>query len=200
MQNLSEPLRVRIHLNLGRPEQAENTIKVRSPKSGRWITLAYADQLRLKNVEPVVHLAAQKRIAKTGGRKSPHAFLEGDLISFQGRMREKRPRGFDALADDLLARMDRSRKLSTAFNTVAINYNPRFANCFYADNQDKSEINERFVRADNLYAIGWRFCVEGGEFAPFEKGNRNKNYQKSLAQTSAFERRALEKVARKFSA
>jgi len=196
-QNIEQPLRVRIHLNLARPELSESSVKVKSPKTGAWLTIAYASEMKLANVIPVVHQAAQKRVVEKGGRKSPHAFLEGDLISFSGRLRDKMPESLKKLATDILRFEKRAACLSSEFNGVAINYNPRFASCFYRDQPTKEQVKERFVGADVLIVRGWAFHVTGGRFTGLSKSDTVQNYQQVLTRTSGFEKQAFRK-ARKF--
>lgn len=187
-------LRVRIHLNLAQPDRAESSIKVQGEKGG-WITLAYGHDLIMENVVPVVHTAAQKKIAETGGRKSPHAFLEGDLVSFAGRLRENTPSQMSEQKSILShLKTDDQPSLIHDFNTAAsINYNPRFASCFYQDQQNKDDIDQKLISAKRLIVRGWTFRTIKPVFAVFEEYDRVENYKKSIAQSSEFERLALKR-------
>lgn len=187
-------LRVRIHLNLAQPDRAESSIKVQS-ENGGWITLAYGHDLIMENVVPVVHTATQKKIAETGGRKSPHAFLEGDLVSFAGRLRANTPAQMDKkkLILSKLKTDDRP-SLTRDFNTAAsINYNPRFASCFYQDQQNKDDIDQKLISAKRLIVRGWTFRTIKPVFKAFEENDRVQDYKKSMAQSSEFERLALKR-------
>lgn len=83
-------MRVQIHLNLAKPQLAETVVRIQS-ESGAWIGVAYATRLHLNNVVPVINSAAQHNIAKGSSKKTPHAFLEGDLIHFEGNKHVSAP-------------------------------------------------------------------------------------------------------------
>lgn len=152
-------MRVQIHLNLAQPHLAENVVRIQSQR-GAWIGVAYATQLVLKNVVPVVDIHAQQAVADGLQKKTPHAFLEGDLIHCVGRIREKAPSLLKEVFSMPVAD-DFSHYVSLQDNQV--NYNPRFAQCFYRKDQ---VVTEKFVRADTLVVVGWNFYTQGNTFEP----------------------------------
>lgn len=154
-------LRVRIHLNLARPDLAENAVRVQTA-FGSWSTVAYANELVLENCVPVINTASQQKIEQGKSRKVPHAYLEGDLVHFKGRLRNLATSRAKALAEGKLVQ-------DPGFNATAatlasqgqpINYNPRFAKCFYIDRQCRNEIQDRFVSCPRLAVVGWKFFAQ----------------------------------------
>ena len=187
---MAHPLRVQIHLNLAEPQAAENVVRLQSA-SGTWVGVAYATELVLTNVHPVVHLPLQERIARGDLHKVPHAFLEGDLLHFKGRWRELAPAA-------LIQQASQGFHETTAFpalvsqareSAVGINYNPRFASCFYADQASKEAIDSRFVSAGQAVILGWKCWVFEPSLVPLEAACRCQ--PQALEKTSEFERRAL---------
>jgi len=150
-------MKVRIHLNLAKPERAETSVKIQS-ESGAWITVAYATELRLIDCKPVVNVGTQKRVERGEHHKTPHAFLEGTLAHFKGRVRSKAPDKLIKKAVPWLIEKPLSYKPE---EFQKINYNPRFASCFYLDTGDKKTINEKFIACDRLNVIGWSFQGKG---------------------------------------
>lgn len=166
-------MRVRIHLNLAKPELAETAVRIQAP-SGAWSTVGYATELILENCRPVVDLAAQNKISQGSTRKVPHAFIEGDLVHFKGRARSKAPPALLKCAKPHMTRnasfqeeADRARSLGTQ-----VNYNPRFAKCFYQDHADKSLINQKFIECDKMIVMGWSFLANRCKFAPIASSDR----------------------------
>lgn len=162
-------LRVRVHLNLNHPELAENAVRIQS-RSGAWITVAYATELALENCVPVVDAAAQERVRTGASKKTPHAFIEGNLVHFKGRERPAAP--------PLLAQKARRFLISNPVAAPkdaaasAINYNPRFAACFYEDKPEKAGIDQKLESATKITAVGWNFRAEGAVFSPLLPGHR----------------------------
>ena len=160
--------RIHIHLNLAKADRAHNTVKVYNPDTGRWPTVAYADALILKNVTPIVHDKIAMKIA-TGelAHKTPHAFLEADLVSWVGDFRKSG--NYISLKQDLF----QSRvceegqpfdpfcvELSKLFNrAVEVGYNPKTARCFYTKNNE-GEALSKFLSAKELGVCGWFFSAK----------------------------------------
>lgn len=173
-------MRVQIHLNLAQPQLAENVVRVQSSR-GTWIGVAYATQLVMRNVVPVVDLNAQQAVADGLQKKTPHAFLEGDLVHFVGRMREKAPKYLSELfvapvMDDFNERIGSC--------TTLVNYNPRFAQCFY---RQSPSVEDKFICAQELVVSGWNFYTQGNTFEPMT----HDDYVHKLERTSVFEKVAI---------
>lgn len=168
------PLRVRIHLNLAKPERAESAVKIQSPKSGAWITVGYATQMLLEQCEPVVDLASQDKIEKGSTRKVPHAFIEGSLVHFLGRIRTKAPSDLVDLARPHLVKHPSflSRCQEIQEQDLPVNYNPRFARCFYRHRPDRSAISERFERCQAMAVVGWNHWAENARWSPLDAADR----------------------------
>lgn len=173
-------MRVQIHLNLAQPHLAENVVRVQSTR-GAWIGVAYATQLVMRNVVPVVDLQAQQAVANGLQKKTPHAFLEGDLVHFMGRRRDKAPK---YLSDTFVAPVmdDFNQRIGDC--TTQVNYNPRFAQCFY---RQAPSIEEKFVHARELVVSGWNFYTQGDTFEPMTQTD----YVHKLEGTSVFEKIAI---------
>lgn len=183
-------LRVRIHLNLANPAQAENVVKVKLP-GGTWSTVAYAKELLLQNCLPHVDPSAKERIRAGESRKVPHAYIEGDLVHFSGRLRALAPkRALDLARPHLVASPDFSRQAEEFLkDPVRINYNPRFARCFYKDAPTRDQVTDRFVCCDSMLVLGWSFMGRGVELAPLLPTDRCR--PEDLAKASPSERSVL---------
>lgn len=175
-------MRVQIHLNLAKPQLAETVVRIQS-ESGAWIGVAYATRLHLNNVVPVINSAAQHNIAKGSSKKTPHAFLEGDLIHFEGRLRNKAPETVKNKFQPPVCNDFETFK--AAYATMdPINYNPRFADCFYKNEQQKSNITQEFVSCSDLIVVGWGFFAENAQYKPMQ----THSYCHALDHTSLFEK------------
>lgn len=181
----STPLRVRVHLNLANPAQAENVVKVRLP-TGTWSTVAYAKELLLENCIPVVDLPAQERVRSGHSRKVPHAYIEADLVHFSGRLRPLAPKRAKELARPHLIQVQDFHAIAAPFLTdpARINYNPRFARCFYLDAPDRALVSERFVASGSMLAIGWSFMARAVQSAPLLPSDRCDKNDLLLASSS----------------
>lgn len=160
-------LRVRVHLNLAQADNARSTIQMLNEKTGRWIAVGYADGLLLKNVKTVVNEKTAKKIASGKQRtKSPHAFIEGDLISWVGELREKCP------SNILLTNLETFRvktqteqerfqeSLKPVFNhNVQIGYNPKLAACFYKKPKTSKRPFFKFLSANRVAVCGWSYAA-----------------------------------------
>ena len=187
---MASPIRVQIHLNLAEPKEAENVVRVRSA-SGAWVGVAYAKEIVLAHAVPVVDPVLQKRIENGDLHKVPHAFLEGELVHFKGRWRDLAPA-------DLKQRVQAAFTTDPGFETTArqvleqglpVNYNPRFASCFYADKPQRQDIDQRFIGADRLLAVGWQFMAMGATLEPLTTADLSR--QGALDKTTDFERQAI---------
>lgn len=138
---------------------------------------------------------ARRNSALPQGRekKIPHAFLEGDLVHFEGRVR-------DAVSPAARRLVDAFPRLSTAETlwiqaqgqAQRLNYNPRFASCFYVDAPERSAITDRFIAARQLVIRGWACQALGPlETTPLLACDRMQ--PQALEQASAFELRAVRK-------
>ena len=178
-------LRIQTHLNLAKPELAENAVRVQS-ENGAWVTVAYATELMIEDVAPLVMLGPQGRIRQGDSRKVPHAFLEGNLRHFKGRLREKAPDHLKALALPFL--IEHPKFVQCAQQACEadeqINYNPRFASCFYRDRPEKSAIQDKLVGCGSLVAIGWKFWGMGTRWVPMRPKDRCKPEALELASPS----------------
>jgi hypothetical protein len=180
-------MRARIHLNLAEPKLAESAVKIQSPGGG-WVTVAYAQEVLLDQAEPVVDHALREQVRLGNIKKVPHAFIEGELVAFRGRWRDKAPPGLKARVAGLQVKESLSNDRA---ERRQVGYNPRVAACFYATvpDHDPAKLTERFVRAARLQAVGWGFFAEGGTFAPLAPADRCA--PADLRRTSAFEKEAL---------
>lgn len=187
---MDSPLRVRIHLNLANPELAESVIRVQS-HTGAWVSVAYAKELMLENAVPVVDLDAQRKISQGASKKTPHAFVEGDLAHFVGRLREKAPLALlRKVAPQLVNGKGFERHWQTSIEQgQQINYNPRFATCFYLDHPFKGQIQDKLVACQRLAVVGWKFLATGIQSVPMAPGERMA--PERLERTSIMERQAL---------
>lgn len=192
-------MRVRIHLNLAAPHAAESVIKAQS-SSGRWVTVAYGDGIQMEDVRPVVNLQIQERVRAGRIGKVPHAFLEGNLVSFRGRLRELAPASLKTAAARHLSPRQGERRPPVHAAAVnlhpqtpppgqPIGYNPRFARCFYAKAAAREQIDREFVHARRVTVTGWTFAAHGGRFRPLSPQDRCA--PADMEKTSAFERQAL---------
>lgn len=152
-------MRVQIHLNLAQPQQAENVVRIQSAR-GSWVGVAYATHLVLENVVPVVDIHAQQAVADGLQKKTPHAFLEGDLIHCVGRIRDKAP---SHLKDVFSMPVVDDFPHYVSLHGDQVNYNPRFATCFF---RKADVVTDKFVRADTLVVVGWNFYTQGNTFEP----------------------------------
>lgn len=150
-------MRVQIHLNLAQPQLAENVVRIQSPR-GHWVGVAYATQLLLRNVVPIVDGHAQQAVANGLQKKTPHAFLEGDLIHCVGRIREKAPQ---ALKDVFSMPCVHDFHHHMLQPHEQVNYNPRFATCFF---RKADVVTEKFIHAHTLTVVGWNFYTQGNIF------------------------------------
>lgn len=187
---MANPLRVRIHLNLAKPELAENVVKVKLP-GGTWSTVAYAKELLLENCVPFVDPLAQERIRAGSSRKVPHAYIEGDLVHFSGRVRNLAPKRALALArPHLICRDDFEHRAANFLNDpIRINYNPRFARCFYKDAPTRDQVSDRFVSCDSMMVVGWSFMARAVTLTPLLASDRCS--PEDLAKASSSERSVL---------
>lgn len=178
-------MRVRVHLNLAEPKTAETVVKVRSPRGG-WVTVAYAQEVVLTNAEPVVDHELRERVRSGALKKTPHAFIDGDLVAWRGRWRDKAPSDLQrAIASERATQGPLPR--AAASDRRPIGYNPRSASCFYAVPETAgAPPSERFVRADRLHAIGWAYGATGGVFVPTTAADLCA--PEDRARTSVFER------------
>lgn len=183
-------LRVQIHLNLANPELAESVVRIKS-QTGAWISVGYATEIVLGNAIPVIDEKARERISDGGGKKTPHAFIEGDLLHFKGRLRDKAPEHLKSIADPFFtASVSFGRWLDQAQKEdIKINYNPRFATCFYRDRTSKNDINEEYLSANKLIAVGWLFLAQGASFSALPQSKKCDG--SLLEHVSVFEKRAL---------
>jgi hypothetical protein len=55
---------------------------------------------------------------------------------------------------------------------VAINYNPRFASCFYLDAPDKSQVDKKFDSCPDMVIVGWSFQAIAPRFSPLLDADR----------------------------
>lgn len=151
-------MRVRIHLNLAKPDQAENAVRVLTGK-GTWSTVAYATELVLENCIPVVNPQSQEKIEHGKSRKVPHAFIEGDLVHFKGRLRKLATEKAKKQAEGRLVEDPAFSSLArnAAQMGQAVNYNPRFAKCFYMDKPSRDEVDSRFISCSSMVVVGWKF-------------------------------------------
>lgn len=183
-------LRVQIHLNLANPELAESVVRIKS-QTGAWISVGYATEIVLGNAIPVIDEKAREKISEGGGKKTPHAFIEGDLLHFKGRLRDKAPEYLKSIADRFFIEnvlfdqwLGQAQK-----EDVKINYNPRFATCFYRDRASKEDINEEYLSANKLMAVGWLFLAQEASFSALPQSK--KCDVSLLERVSVFEKRAL---------
>lgn len=154
-------MRVQIHLNLAHPQLAENVVRIQSNR-GTWVGVAYATQLVLENVVPVVDLYAQQAVADGLQKKTPHAFLEGNLIHCVGRIRDKAPQTLKDMFS--MPVVDDFHHYDYVLQSGDhVNYNPRFAQCFY---RKDDVVTEKFIHADMLTVVGWNFYAHGNTFEP----------------------------------
>lgn len=179
-------MRVRIHLNLAEPQRAESAVKVQSPQGG-WVTVAYAQDLHLTDAVPVVDHRLREQVRLGRIKKVPHAFIEGNLVAFRGRWRDKAPPHLKALARP----HHQATPLPPVVSGQPVGYNPRVATCFYATvpDHDPAKLTDRFVAAGHLRAVGWAFFVEKATFVPLTPADRCA--PEDRARTSAFEKEAL---------
>lgn len=189
---MASHLIVQIHLNLAQPGLAENVVRVQS-QSGAWVGVAYATELVLSHVHPVVDQRARLRIEHGEGKKTPHAFLQGTLLHFKGRLREKAPLDLQEQVQPFLTPSPDFEALyqESVASGQAINYNPRFATCFYQDQPDKSSITQQFERAETLMVLGWQCVALQGQFSPLLPENRC--HATALERTSLFEKLAIQR-------
>ncbi len=187
-------MRVRIHLNLARSENAETTIRMHNPKTGAWPTVGYAESIVLSNVTPVISDAIAHRIA-TGDlkHKTPHAFLEGDLVSWVGKVSNRTANvNLQNQIDQkrIETNMDVIQPFKSVFNQACfVGYNPKFASCFYRHQNDKQDIVDRFISAQSLIACGWLFFANDAVFTTMKSGD----YIVNQPQASDFERSTIPK-------
>lgn len=187
-------MRVRIHLNLARSENAETTIRMYNPSTGGWPTVGYAESIVLENITPIVSDVIAHRIA-TGDlkHKTPHAFLEGDLVSWAGTV-SNRPANNDLQDQINQKRIDANQNVVTPFQSVFnhacfVGYNPKFASCFYRHQSKKEDIVDRFISAHTLVACGWLFFADGAVFNAMVPGD----YIASQPSASDFEKSTIPK-------
>lgn len=173
-------MRVQIHLNLAQPHLAENVVRIQSAR-GSWVGVAYATQLVLHNVVPVVDRHAQQAVADGLQKKTPHAFLEGDLIYCAGRLRDKAPQVLKNVFS-MPTVNDFHHYVSQPHEQV--NYNPRFATCFF---RKADMVTEKFIHADTLTVVGWNFYAHNNTFELMDEGD----YVHKHDGTSVFEKIAM---------
>ena len=180
-------MRVQIHLNLANPELAEQVVRIKAP-SGAWIGVAYATHLVLDNCRPVVNEEMRQRISEGTLGKKPHAFIEGDLVHFEGRVRDKAPERLKALWNK---GAPSTNTYSPMEERIPINYNPRFAKCFYLDQPQKDHIDSQFLSAQRMEVIGWSCMAQGVEHTPLLLNDLCDS--NALERTCAFERMSIAK-------
>lgn len=154
---------VRIHLNLNHPERAENSVRLVCA-DGTCPTVAYATHLILKNVRTIIDEAKRDGIAH-GDSKTPCAYLEGELESWTGRLREKASAKVKATIEPY--RTDR-QGIERQFlpDAERINFNPKKAKRFYNENTPASF----FETAERAVITHWDFAVENPVWRPAEPG------------------------------
>ena len=179
------PLRVRVHLNLANPVQAENVVKVLLP-SGTWSTVAYAKELLLANCVPVVDQSAQGRVRQGRSRKVPHAYIEADLVHFSGRLLPLAPKRAKEIAQPHLVQAQDFQDVAAPFleNPVRVNYNPRFARCFYLDAPDRAQVTDRFLASESMLVLGWSFMAKKVQSEPLLPADRCADRDLLLASSS----------------
>lgn len=188
-------LRVRIHLNLARAAEAENTIKVKNPKTGRWPTIAYGRALILNDVRPIVHETTRARIASGQQiRKTPHAFLEGDLVAWNGRLRAAND--YDDLKSEIMKQHQEleddsfRRALVQAFSAqTLIGFNPKMAKLFYVLGDRGRKPKFAFQGAGRLGVCGWSYAA----IKPETIGLKRTDFVRLPPPSSAVEKREIPK-------
>lgn len=170
-------MRVQIHLNLAQPQQAENVVRIQTSR-GNWVGVAYATHLIMRNVVPVVDRQAQQAVANGLQKKTPHAFLEGELLHCVGRIRDKAPQ---SLKDIFSMPVVEDFHHYMAQPHECVNYNPRFATCFF---RKGDVVAEKFIHADTLVVVGWNFYTSGNTFEIMAGGD----YVHKQDGTSLFEK------------
>lgn len=192
-------LRVRIHLNLAKPDLAENAVRVQTAP-GSWSTVAYASELVLENCVPVINSASQQKIEQGKSRKVPHAYLEGDLVHFKGRLRKLATAKAKQAAEGKLVEDPGFARTAAilASSGAPVNYNPRFAKCFYIDRSHRDHIEDKFVSCPRLAVVGWKFFAQD----PITEKMLPQDFcqPQALALASAFEKSVLRRGHEKTSA
>jgi hypothetical protein len=185
-------MRVRIHLNLNNPERAESCIRV-AKRSGRsWPCVGYAEFLVLENVRPVVDEAQRRRIAHVpGAKKLPCAYLEGNLVIFSGRLREKSDPRLAAELVKLQTDSEVLRRLLLEYPDAgtALGFNPKTAACFYAQPPKGAAPSRAFLSAPLLLAGHWRYMALEGSFRALSPAE----LERDAKPASTFEQTAIAK-------
>ena len=181
-------MKVRVHLNLANPARAENVVKVKTDK-GSWLTVAYATQMILKDCYPVVEALAQERIRTGASKKVPHAYIEGELVHFVGRLRPLAPKKTVDLARPFLKSMPEFEDVVQEMleTSEPINYNPRVARCFYLD--EAGEKKQKFVSCPEMLVLGWSFRALSPQLVKMSKNDLCEKDDVLL--TSLFERSVI---------
>jgi len=168
--------KVRVHLRLSEPAKAESVLLFkRAGKNGKKVTFpvaAYAGSYVLKNVRPV--FAEGPCVKGNKASTAPGAWLEGDLVAWEGRFRK----GIDPA---IVAALSES-KTKDLFNEVAethritlqegphIGSDPQKAKEFFEIPAEGEQIRMAFVKAGSLVARHWQLAVRDAVFRPFEPG------------------------------
>ena len=166
-QNRQYP-RVRINLRLVHTGRAENVLRVNKyDTAGNLVSsppAAYAVYAILKNVVPVVQEEKRVRIASGASRKMPCAWLEGDLVAWNGRFQkaastELRSVLRDLRRDDLMIYAGSYRREFS--RTVMVGFNPKKLKGFYTN-----EGRNIFEGAKMLYVCHWGYMAQGASLKP----------------------------------
>ena len=140
-------------------------------KGVAWVTAAHATHAILANATPIIFEAARDTIAfNPEARKTVHAFIEGELIAFNG--------GFlpSIRADHQQILLGCLRNTSAIHGILkslpstpshSIGYNPKKHPCFYQKDETGAP-QHSFLRADFVIAMGWHYRALGGVYQPLE--------------------------------
>lgn len=158
--------RVRIHLRLPQPHLGENVIRLQvgsNPSDIRFPAVAYAAAVLLKNVVPVVNEELRQKIEKGEISKTPCAFLEGDLVAWMGRFREKAPPLHKAF---LAASLNHALMQDALFRSLiggekCVGFNPKKMKFFYMVPPQGLPVCDIFKGAESLAVLHWHYSASG---------------------------------------
>lgn len=165
--------RVRVHLRLDNPETRESVVKLVQQKGETctYPTVAYATRLVLENVVPVIEEEKRAEIAtKRGTKKKPCAYFEGDLIAWEGTLRETAeltPKLAAILAKQqqaILPYQHASLHLVQTAEGTSISFNPKVAAQFYP----KGDMSQAFISAPTVIADHWNYIALQPQFRPMQ--------------------------------
>lgn len=173
--------RVRINLNLERPNDGSSSMRVVTMHaSGRQTTkhVAWPKFVHLRNVRPVVNQTLrQKLVEKKIPHKTPYiASLEGDLIAWSGQPNPKAQdtaqwESVEGLCVDEDAFYE---KIQRAFGPhsrwTPIGFNPKKTAVFHDARQSWPDITRAFVSARELVSAGWFYKAHGVTTRPVTSG------------------------------